>query len=70
LFLAEVRGIKVLRSIELAIIAFEKGLLDKYLINRPDAKKMLIESFLWSIKLHGCAISRRELDQIVKLEID
>ena len=33
------------------------------------ARKTLVESLLWGVKLHGCAISRRELDQLVSLEI-
>ena len=63
------KNVKILRSVELVMIAYEKGILDKYLLDNADAKKTLIESLLWGVKLHGCAISRREIDEIVGMEI-
>jgi hypothetical protein len=62
------KNIKVLRSVELVLVAYEKGILDKYLLDEADGKKTLIESLLWGVKLHGCALSRKEIDQLVALE--
>ena len=62
------RGIKVIRSVELVTVAYEKGLLDKYLSDMPDSKRTLLESVLWGVKLNGCAVSKREIEQIVKME--
>lgn len=62
------RGIKAIRSVELVAIAYEKGLLDKYLANIQSSRKTLLESVLWGVKLNGCAVSRREIEQIVKME--
>ena len=62
------QSVKVIRSVELAILAFEKGLLDKYIADIPDSRKTLLESVLWSIKLSGCAVSRKELEQIIRIE--
>ena len=61
-------GIKAIRSVELVAIAYEKGLLDKYLSNMPDSRKTLLESVLWGVKLNGCAVSKREIEQIVRME--
>ncbi|MEK6868996.1 MAG: hypothetical protein AABX74_02115, partial [Nanoarchaeota archaeon] len=63
------RGIKVIRSVELVTIAYEKGLLDKYLSSMLDSRKTLLESVLWGVKLNGCAVSKREIEQIVKMEL-
>ena len=61
-------GIKTIRSVELATIAFEQGILNDYITKIPDAKKNLLESVLWGVKLNGCAVSKSEIDQIVRLE--
>jgi predicted nucleic acid-binding protein len=67
-FKAETRGIKVLRSTELVMVAFEKGLLNRYKPNWVNADKAVIESVLWALKMRGCAISDDELFQLVKME--
>jgi len=63
-----VKNVKVIRSVELVMIAVEKGILDEYIIDGKDSKRILVESLLWGVKLHGCAISRREIDEIIKIE--
>ena len=63
-----VKGIKTIRSIELVTIAYEHGLLDGYITNIPNARKTLLESVLWGVKLNGCAVSKEEIEQIVRLE--
>ena len=63
------RHIEIIRSAELVAIAYEKGLLDKFLVNVPNAKKELLESVLWGVKLNGCAISEQEIDEIVRMEL-
>jgi len=62
------KQIKVIRSVELVTIAYELGLLDKYLTNIPNPKQTILESVLWGVKLNGCAISKREIEQIMKIE--
>lgn len=62
------KGVKVLRSIELVIVAYENRLLDKFLTHIPDPDVALVDSFLWALKLRGAAISRREIEKLVKLE--
>ncbi len=64
----ELKGIKVLRSFELVTIAFEQGLLDRYIESKPELRKVLLESVLWGVKLNGCAVSDKEIHQVMKLE--
>ncbi|MFC1741448.1 hypothetical protein ACFL3V_02845 [Nanoarchaeota archaeon] len=63
------RNIRVIRSVELVMIAYEAGVMDKYLLEGDEARKTLLESLLWGVKLHGCALSRQELNEIVNIEM-
>ncbi len=63
-----VKDIKTIRSIELVTIAYEHGILDSYITKIPDARKNLLESVLWGVKLNGCAVSKDEIEQIVRIE--
>jgi len=63
------KGVKLIRSVELVSIAYELGLLDKYLVNIPDPKRTLLEAVLWGVKLNGCSVSEKEIEEIVKMEI-
>jgi len=60
--------VAVFRSIELLTMAFEKGILDKYVAQVPHARRELLESVLWAVKLNGCSISDDEINEIVRLE--
>ncbi len=62
------RHINVIRSIELVTIAYEQGLLDKFIVDIPNARRELLESILWSVKLNGCSVTEDEMDVIVKTE--
>ncbi len=62
------RHINVIRSIELVTIAYEQGLLDKFIVDIPNARRELLESILWSVKLNGCSVTEDEMDVIVKSE--
>ncbi len=64
-----VKGIKIIRSVELVTIAFEKGLLDQFIVQVPNARKALLESLLWGVKLHGAAVSEDEINELLKLEL-
>jgi len=62
------RNIKTIRSVELMVVAYERGLLDNYITKIPEARKNLLESVLWGVKLNGCAVSKDEIEQILKIE--
>ncbi len=72
-FKKRTRKLKVIRSIELVTIAYEKGITEHYIedmerfrIKKP--KEELLESLLWAMKMKGCAVPEKEILQIVKLE--
>ncbi len=73
--LAELRKqigkVKVLRSVELVSVAFEMGLIDRYVdrCKNPSSelRKRLLDSVLWGMKLDGCAVSESEIRQITKI---
>lgn len=67
-FTRRTSGIRMIRSTELAAIAYEKGLLDKFMPNIPQPRKELLDGVLWGIKLNGCSISEMEIDRIIKME--
>ena len=64
-----IKDIKAIRSIELVTIAYEQGLLNSYITKLPNARKNLLESILWGVKLNGCAVSKDEIEQIVRMEV-
>jgi predicted nucleic acid-binding protein len=64
-------NIKIIRSVEIVTYAYEKGLLDKFLpkkIKLPNARKDLLDSVLWGLKLNGCAVSESEIKDVLKIE--
>ena len=67
-FQLKTKGLQMIRSSELVTVAYEMGMLDKYVTDMPDAKRALVESVLWGVKLHGCAISEDEINEILKIE--
>jgi predicted nucleic acid-binding protein len=66
--LKRIGNLKVIRSIELAMVGYELGWFDKYLTQEKNARKILIEAILWGIKIRGASISQKEIDKIVNLE--
>jgi len=63
------KNLRLIRSVELVTVAYELGLLDKYLVKVPNPRKTLLEGVLWGVKLNGCSVSDREIDAIVKMEV-
>lgn len=65
-------NIPIIRSTEIMLRAYELGILDKYLntehlpvkVNLPEE---LIDGLLWGLRLRGCSISTREIEQLKKL---
>ncbi len=64
------KNISIIRSVELATIAYERGLLDKYLSRKSSAEERssLLDSVLWAVKLHGAAVSEDEINEILRIE--
>ncbi len=66
-FLQIVKGVNVIRSSEVMVIAYELGLLNKYLTVNHKAEDLL-DGLLWGLKLRGCGISGDEISEIVRSE--
>ncbi|MBR9690449.1 hypothetical protein GOV08_02080 [Candidatus Woesearchaeota archaeon] len=60
--------LKILRSFELTVMAYEKGFLDEYLIDIENPKRKLLDGVLWGVKLSGCSVSENEISQVLKIE--
>jgi predicted nucleic acid-binding protein len=71
-FKKETKGIKILRSSELMIIAYEHGLFKDYedikKIFENNLKKELLTGILWGLRLKGCGVSTEEIDEAIKIE--
>ncbi|MAF34877.1 hypothetical protein CMO91_03455 [Candidatus Woesearchaeota archaeon] len=65
-FKDKVGKLDIIRSVELATVAFEQGLFNDVLIKIPNARKELLDSLLWGLKLNGCAVSNEEMKSMVR----
>lgn len=68
---SQLKSMNVIRSTELAVIAYERGLLHDYvadskMVEHPQQE--LLEAILWGLKLNGCAIAEKEINQLVKID--
>ena len=73
-FSKKIKKIKIARSIELLLVAFDLGILDEYTSNIKgfdnNIKKELIDGLLWGLRLRGCSISQKEIDEVLVLYKD
>ena len=72
-FKKETSNVRIIRSAELLVIAYEQGLLNSYITTgkekfHSELKKTLLNGLLWGAKLRGCSISTQEIEDIMKLE--
>jgi len=65
LFRGEVKGVDVIRSVDIMAVAYERGLFDSY--NVPKLKNEILDGVLWGLKLNGCSVSGHEISEILKL---
>jgi len=67
----EFQGLRVIRSFELAVVAYELGLLNMF-IQKPEEKvvpglrKAVLEGVLWGVKLNGCSVRREDIEKVVQ----
>ena len=65
-------NVNIIRSSEIATAAYSLGLLNKltskdHLANY-NLKHELLDGLLWGLKLNGCSISKKEIDQVEEIE--
>lgn len=63
-FSEQLKGIKIVRSIELAGVAYRLGILDDYIPKLKKGKEILLDAVLWSTKFNGCAVIGSEIEEI------
>ena len=64
-FTERTADVRIIRSAELATVAFEKGLLNRYTPPAGTGAKTVLESVLWGLKLDGCAINESGIRAIL-----
>lgn len=69
-FIEETNGTSVIRSSELMVVAYERGMFEKYRSNGKikDFNSEILDGILWGLKLSGCSISSAEIEELEKLE--
>lgn len=67
-FTKDFSNIKIIRSVELSTIAYEFGILNKYISSKTDNKKDILEAVIWGMRFKGCSISDDEINEILKIE--
>ena len=63
-FSGMLKGVKIIRSIELVGVAYKIGLLNDYVPKLRRGNETLLDSVLWATKYNGCAVTGHEIDEI------
>ncbi|PIZ50836.1 hypothetical protein COY27_05645 [Candidatus Woesearchaeota archaeon CG_4_10_14_0_2_um_filter_33_13] len=66
-FSAQLKGIQIIRSVELVSVAYKLGVLNSYLPKIKGAKEKLLDAVLWATKTNGCAVTEDEINKIKEL---
>jgi len=64
-------NMNIIRSSEIMVVAYELGLMNKYLdgpLIKGNAKGELLEGLLWGLKLRGCSISEEEIYDLMNMK--
>lgn len=67
----QLKRLKVIRSFELVTVAFELGLLNRYILKEeekviPNLRKAVLEGVLWAVKLSGCSVREDDIALVLK----
>ncbi len=65
-FSERLKGITIIRSVELVSVAYKLGLLDGYVPRQKGGRELLVESILWAEKYNGCAVTEQEIEEMKK----
>lgn len=70
--LQEIEGLRVIRSVEMVMVAFERGYLDRFFCEKHklnvDVRKETVLGILYALKDSGCAITEKEIKDYQGLE--
>lgn len=59
-----VKGLKIIRTTELMLVALEKGIFNNTL--KGVSKREFVDGLLWGLRLRGCAISTDEINELLR----
>jgi hypothetical protein len=63
------KDVKIIRSIELMLIAYKMRLFDKYTSRDKKKSQEFLDGLLWALKLHGASITEDEINQLLNSRI-
>lgn len=63
-FSKQLKGVKIIRSIELVAVAYKMGLLSDYIPSQKGGKGTLVDSVLWAAKYNGSAVTTKEIEDM------
>ena len=63
-FSKKLKGVSIIRSIELVSAAYKLGLLDGYIPKMHQGRNLLVDSVLWAVKSNGCAVTEHEIEEM------
>ena len=63
-FSDSLKGLSIIRSIELVGVAYRMGLLTDYIPEIKDGKERLLDAVLWATKFNGCAVTEHEIEEM------
>lgn len=66
-FQKELGRVRIIRSSELAGVAFALGLFDEMVPRMKKGREVLLDAVLWGVKSDGCAITESEIEEIKKI---
>jgi hypothetical protein len=71
-FRNEAGKVNIIRSTELVVVAYDLGIMDKYIsVGKKvhnEFRKDMLSGALWGLKYKGCAISVNEIKEILRLK--
>lgn len=70
-FKKRLENVQIIRSTELAVVAYKLGLLNDFIIKSDqirNPRKRLLDAVLWAVKVRGCSVSGKEIKKIIALE--
>lgn len=66
-FSEQLKGIKIIRSIELVAVAYRMGLLKDYIPPLKGGEGLLLDALLWATKTNGCAVTEQGISEIKQM---
>ena len=67
LFSSQLKGVTIIRSVELIGIAYKLGLLDAYLPDGKGARATLLDAVLFAAKYNGCSVTSHEVHELKQM---